>query len=286
METATKVKAKRAPRKDVFKYGINDMVLDTEFKYNRVDNGDIEALAESIRENGVTQPLIGYKHPTEPTKVVIVHGYRRFHAMQIASEKGFAEGVEETAMFYLKDARKYTTKQKHIDIAIANDGKEMTGLEKGILFSNLEKEGMNRKEIASALAVTQAHISDMVMLSTSPSPIQNAIMDGLLSSTLALKIVKENPTSEKQIEVFETAKQDMEEVVTDNPSSDKKTEKKITAKNVKGISKTPLKTLEAVIEAGSDISPEVMATISKVYSLLKKKASVEDFVTAFTNTQG
>lgn len=282
MTAVAATQTKRAPRKDVFKYGIENMVLDTDFNYNRVELGDIEALAESIRVNGITQPLIGYKHPTDHEKVVIVHGYRRFHAMKLASEKGFIDGVEETAMFYLKDSRKYSTKQKHIDIAIANDGKEMTGLEKGILFSNLEKEGMSRKEISSALTVTQAHISDMIMLSFSPSPIQNAIMDGMLSSTLALKIVKENSTPEKQLEVFETAKSDMEVTTTSNPDSTKKRDKKITAKNVEGISKTPLKTLEAVIEATSNISPEDMVTISKVYSLLKKKVSVEEFIEAFT----
>ena len=48
------------------------------------DPDELESLAESIRSNGILQPLLVRAHPTRPGMHEIVAGERRWRAAQIA----------------------------------------------------------------------------------------------------------------------------------------------------------------------------------------------------------
>ena len=60
--------------------------------YKVEDNADMEALTESIRENGILNPLIVRPEENDPCRYEIISGHRRAHAARLA-------GIEQVPAF-------------------------------------------------------------------------------------------------------------------------------------------------------------------------------------------
>ena len=63
---------------------VNDLVPFEGHPYKVEDNEDMEALTESIRENGILNPLIVRPAENDPCRFEIVSGHRRAHAARLA----------------------------------------------------------------------------------------------------------------------------------------------------------------------------------------------------------
>ena len=70
--------------KDVKQISINNLVPFVGHPYKVEDNEDMEALTESIRENGILNPLIVRPAENDPCRFEIVSGHRRAHAARLA----------------------------------------------------------------------------------------------------------------------------------------------------------------------------------------------------------
>ena len=70
--------------KDVKQISITNLVPFKGHPYKVEDNEDMEALTESIRENGILNPLIVRPAENDPCRFEIVSGHRRAHAARLA----------------------------------------------------------------------------------------------------------------------------------------------------------------------------------------------------------
>ena len=70
--------------KDVKQISITNLVPFAGHPYKVEDNKDMEVLTESIRENGILNPLIVRPAENDPCRFEIVSGHRRAHAARLA----------------------------------------------------------------------------------------------------------------------------------------------------------------------------------------------------------
>ena len=78
--------------KDVKQISIANLVPFEGHPYKVEDNADMEALTESIRENGILNPLIVRPAENDPSQYEIISGHRRAHAAKLA-------GIEQVPAF-------------------------------------------------------------------------------------------------------------------------------------------------------------------------------------------
>ena len=70
--------------KNTIMIALKDLVPFKGHPYKVEDNADMEALTESIRENGILNPLIVRPEENDPCRFEIVSGHRRVHAARLA----------------------------------------------------------------------------------------------------------------------------------------------------------------------------------------------------------
>ena len=78
--------------KDVKQISLANLVPFEGHPYKVEDNADMEALTESIRENGILNPLIVRPAENDPCRYEIISGHRRAHAARLA-------GIEQVPAF-------------------------------------------------------------------------------------------------------------------------------------------------------------------------------------------
>ena len=78
--------------KDVKQISLTNLVPFDGHPYKVEDNADMEALVESIRENGILNPLIVRPAENDPCRYEIISGHRRAHAARLA-------GIEQVPAF-------------------------------------------------------------------------------------------------------------------------------------------------------------------------------------------
>ena len=188
----------KVTRTEHFKVAFSELVIAEGFN-QRIDYGDIEELKKSIIENGVRQPLFGYK---KDGKFVITDGHRRHKAIEIA----IAEGVDVGFIPFVLEGANRTEEQRVLDMLILNDGKDLTLLEKGRAYQKLVDLGWNQTKIAEKLGKSIAHVNSAVTIANTDETVQEAVETGELSPSAALEIARANETTEGQAEMLKDLK--------------------------------------------------------------------------------
>lgn len=165
----------------------------------------LEALKQSIRENGfyASKPLSGYvaKDGDDGEGVIyITDGHTRLEAVQeINAEDVDGTGEIATLPVILKPAESNLA-----DLTIAlvqdNNGRPLTPYEMGVVVKRLagmkdaEGEALYSKgDIARKLSVTERYIDDLNVLVDAPAKVRTAVLEGSVSSTLAIQELRKNP---------------------------------------------------------------------------------------------
>lgn len=175
METAIN----KTQKKDILL--VDPRLLRIEEGFNtRVDFGDIDELSSSIVENGVINPLRGYK---EGDFYIIINGERRYRAIMLALNNG-----HEIARVPFISVHKKTMEERIFEIVTTNDGKPLTALELGETYKKLMNFGHTYSDIAKKVGKTVKHISDMVLVAESGKEIKTLITDGQVSATLVAEV--------------------------------------------------------------------------------------------------
>lgn len=163
----------------------------------RVDYGDMESLKESIRENGVLEPIKVRKHKEDDGTVryQVKHGNRRGKAVMMLLEEG-VDVARIPAVFVTKD---YTEESELLDHFILNSGKPMTPYEEAVIFNKLEKMGWTQMEISKKIGKTPTHISNMIKISKTPKKIRDAMAAGYISTSLVLELMYQYKDDAEQV---------------------------------------------------------------------------------------
>jgi len=215
-------------RKDLLMLDPALIIADESFNV-RQDYGDIDELKNSIIENGVKQPLRGFREK-DGEKFRLTDGFRRYTAVM----KAISEGTLIKKVPFILEERGYTNEQRLVDMFVLNSGKRLTPLEEGDLFSRLEAYGWARKDIARKIGKTEAHVSNMILVSKAPKFVKNQILENVMSATTASEIMRSAKDEDRQKEIIEEAKENAKKEGKDRITSkhvsvisDKKNERKV-----------------------------------------------------------
>lgn len=187
----------KSKRKDLFLLAFNEIEVEKGFN-PRINYGDIDALAQSIIENGIKNPLRGFKNKNG--KYVLTDGHRRLKATEIALQTS-----PEILIPFIIDTSNKSIEQRVIDVMVCNDGLKLNPLEEAEIVRRLVNYGMSDTDIANRTGKTPVYISNLKLLNSAPQKIKNLILQDTISSTLAMDLLRNTENYEEAVEKIENA---------------------------------------------------------------------------------
>ena len=135
------------------------------------DQNLLNELSDSIKEQGIIQPILVRKKSEENFEIVA--GERRWRAAQLAK-------VHEVPVIVLNIDDK-----KSLEFAILENiqRSDLNGIEEALGYDNLVKKfGYSQETLSKILGKSRSHIANTLRLAGLPEEIQKMIADGLLTS--------------------------------------------------------------------------------------------------------
>lgn len=168
----------------------------------RFEYGDIEELMNSILENGIRNPLKGYK---VGDKIVLKDGHRRMRAVNLAIEKG--NKIERVPVILEQGA--LNEEERTLEFLIYNDGKPLTMLEQSEVIKRLLNFGWKITDVVKKTGKARGYIENLIMLTKASMKVQNFIKEGKISAHAV-------------IQIYQAVKGDLEKVNTEVETAIKK----------------------------------------------------------------
>ena len=134
------------------------------------DPEELEALAQSIRENGVLQPLA--VRETEPGRYQIIAGERRWRAARLA-------GLDEIPVLVVQADDK-----KAMELAMIENlqRQDLNPMEEAQGYRDLMKDyGMTQEEVADCVQKSRPAVANTLRLLQLSKPLQEMVSDGTLT---------------------------------------------------------------------------------------------------------
>lgn len=135
------------------------------------DEDSLQELSDSIKKNGIIQPIIVRKIEGEH-KYSIIAGERRWRAAQIS-------GMHEVPVIV-----KEVDDQSALEYAIVENvqRKDLTPIEESEGYIQLAEEfGYTQEQISKIVGKSRGHVTNMMRLSNLPDQIKSMVNDGKLS---------------------------------------------------------------------------------------------------------
>jgi len=164
-------------RDSVIEVKINDVEPNTGQPRKVFDKERLQALAESIKEHGVVQPIIVKQ---EGSRYVIVAGERRWRAAKLAGLKTIPVVVRDL------------TSRQAMEIALIENlqREDLNPIEEAEAYRKLIDEyNMTQDEVSRIVGKSRAAIANSVRLLTLAKEIQEMLIDGRLTSGHARTLV-------------------------------------------------------------------------------------------------
>lgn len=277
-------------RDDIKKVDPRNIEIEEGFN-KRTEYGNILAMAHSVVEVGVIEPVIGYKKRSED-KYVLTDGHRRIAGVKLAiqfheeGKPGF-EDISKIEFIRLIPSSSDLKERLYI-MAITGEGKKpLTDLERASMFAALleigiaegKKRGETIKEIVSKLGVSQATVYNILQINKLPEIIKEAIANNEISGSTVVTIVREIKDEAEQIKAVTEAILDAKAVSEKDGSNSK-----ATASNVKGLrAKTAMQRLKEVSEKleSKEISNSRTKLLVELLEALDNKRSVNKIFELF-----
>ncbi len=174
----------------------------------KFDEDKINELSESIKQNGLIQPIAVRKDRTDPGRYEIVAGERRW----LASQKA---GLHQVPIVVLN-----LNDSETLEVAIVENvqRENLNPIEEAKGYERLNKEfGYDHEKIAKFISKSRSHVSNTLRLLSLPKDVISMLEDGLVTagqarpliglpnaSEIAEDIVKKRLTS-RQVETLSKA---------------------------------------------------------------------------------
>jgi ParB family chromosome partitioning protein len=137
------------------------------------DGEELESLAESIRSNGILQPILVRPHPARPGMYEIVAGERRWRAAQIAK-------LHEVPVL-----ERQLSDREVLELAIVENVQrnDLSALEEAQGYRRLIDDfGRTQEELAQQVGKSRVHIANTLRLLKLPAAVQDLLQQGKLSA--------------------------------------------------------------------------------------------------------
>lgn len=139
----------------------------------RFSEGELHALAASIRHRGLVQPIVVRPLPDLPSAYEIVAGERRWRAAQIA-------GLHEVPVVVVeiddKTSLEYAVLE-NVQRADLNAIEEASGYQR-----LMEEFGYSYAELAQTLGRSRSHLNNIVRLLSLPADVQAMVVEGQITA--------------------------------------------------------------------------------------------------------
>jgi ParB family chromosome partitioning protein len=144
------------------------------------DPAELESLAESIRVQGVLQPILVRTHPTAPERFQIVAGERRFRAAMQA-------GLNEIPAIQ----REMDDSDAAVVALVENlQRQDLNAIEEAEGYQRLLTDfGLTHEALGYAVSKSRSHIGNTVRLLRLPEPVLRDVRSGALSSGHARALI-------------------------------------------------------------------------------------------------
>ena len=137
------------------------------------NSGELENLAQSIRVQGVLQPILVRSHPTTADRYQIVAGERRFRATMLA-------GLNEIPAML----REMDDSDAAVIALVENlQRQDLNALEEAEGYQRLlEDFGLTHEALGYAVSKSRSHVGNTIRLLRLPESIKREVRSGTLSS--------------------------------------------------------------------------------------------------------
>lgn len=140
----------------------------------------VEALADSIRDKGILQPLLVRRHPNDPNAFEIIAGERRWRAAQLAK-------LHEVPVI-IKDFDDKTT----LEVAVVENvqREDLSAIEEADAYQRLMDEfDHTQEDVSSLVGKSRSHVANTLRLLGLEPKIRKLIEEGLLSAGHARTLI-------------------------------------------------------------------------------------------------
>lgn len=141
----------------------------------------IRALADSIREVGVKEPLTVF---VEGERMVLTNGHCRLAAVRMLEK----EGVTIEQIPVRTEEKTANDADRVASMLVRNSGRPLTPLEQGEVAKRLVAYGWPTSRIAKQAGLTDGYVVQLLALAAAPAEVQGMVARGEVSATLANKV--------------------------------------------------------------------------------------------------
>ena len=137
------------------------------------DAAELDALADSIRANGILQPILVRRHPSKPDIHEIVAGERRWRAAQLAKLHEVPVVVRDLA------------NREVLELALVENlqRRDLSALEEAEGYRRLIDEfGLAQEDLAQHVGKSRAHIANTIRLLKLPDGVKTLLIEGQLTA--------------------------------------------------------------------------------------------------------
>lgn len=176
----TETKEVRKVKQNLTKAGVSDLSPNPFQPRIYFDKEKLTELADSIRKNGVIQPIAVRNHKGDPGRFEIIAGERRWRAAQEA-------GLHEVPIIILN-----LDDNEALEVAIVENIQrdDLNIVEEAKGYKRLSDEfGYDHEKIAKFMSKSRSHISNTLRLLTLPEDIICLIEEGVLTAGQARPLI-------------------------------------------------------------------------------------------------
>jgi ParB family chromosome partitioning protein len=159
-----------------------------------VNKDAIDALAQSIREKGVLQPLLVRRHPDDAQAFEIIAGERRWRAAQLAQ-------LDEVPVI-IKDFDDQTT----LEVAIVENvqREDLSAVEEADAYHRLMEDFSHTQEdVARLVGKSRSHVANTLRLLALDARVKKLVEEGALSAGHARTLIGVDGAYEKAKKIIE-----------------------------------------------------------------------------------
>lgn len=136
----------------------------------KIEPEELIEISDSIRDNGIIQPLIVTKRGEED--FVLIAGERRWRAAQLADK--------ETVPVVIKDV----SPQQMLELAVVENvqRKDLNPIEEALAFEQLKKDfDLSHKEIGEKVGLSRSAVVNKIRLLKLPEKVKQLVLEGIIT---------------------------------------------------------------------------------------------------------
>lgn len=162
-----------APKDSITKVNLKDLSARKDQPRKDFDTGELQILADSIREHGILQPLLVRESEYEPGKYEIVAGERRYRAAGMA-------GLDEVPVYIMTGDDLEVAKVSLIENV---QRKDLNPVEEALAYRMLiERFDLTQEQVAAQAGKNRSTITNMLRMLDLPAEAIDMVRDGRLST--------------------------------------------------------------------------------------------------------